>query len=41
MEEPQHRIRAAHSQSTVTVNQAYSPQIGLPAARDGRFPAAA
>ncbi|MGW3134788.1 DUF4291 domain-containing protein [Streptomyces sp. NPDC001139] len=39
MEEPQHRIRAAHSESTITVYQAYSPDIGLPAARDGRFPA--
>jgi hypothetical protein len=40
MEEPQRRIRALHSESTVTVYQAYSPQIGLPAAREGRFPAA-
>ena len=40
MEEPQHRIRAAYSESTVTVYQAYSPEIGLPAVRDGRFPAA-
>ncbi|MFD7939600.1 DUF4291 domain-containing protein [Streptomyces sp. NPDC059755] len=40
MEEPQHRIRAAHSESTITVYQAYSPEIGLPAVRDGRFPAA-
>lgn len=39
MEEPQRRIRAAHSESTITVYQAYSPEIGLPAARDGRFPA--
>ncbi|WP_190012898.1 DUF4291 domain-containing protein [Streptomyces lucensis] len=39
MEEPQRRIRAAHSESTVTVYQAYSPEIGLPAVRDGRFPA--
>lgn len=36
--EPQHRIRALHSASTVTVYQAYTPAIGLPAARDGRFP---
>ncbi|MCI3272715.1 DUF4291 domain-containing protein [Streptomyces cylindrosporus] len=26
MEEPQHRIRAAHSEDTVTVYQAYSPE---------------
>jgi hypothetical protein len=38
MEEPQRRIRAAHSESTITVYQAYSPEIGLPAVRDGRFP---
>ncbi|MFE3038419.1 DUF4291 domain-containing protein [Streptomyces canus] len=40
MEEPQRRIRAAHSESTITVYQAYSPEIGLSAVRDGRFPAA-
>ncbi|MGV9938057.1 DUF4291 domain-containing protein [Streptomyces sp. NPDC003401] len=40
MEEPQRRIRAVHTESTVTVYQAYSPEIGVPAARDGRFPAA-
>ncbi|MFJ9583063.1 DUF4291 family protein [Streptomyces acidicola] len=39
MEEPQHRIRAAHSESTITAYQAYSPAIGLPAVHDGRFPA--
>ncbi|WP_133740197.1 DUF4291 domain-containing protein [Actinorugispora endophytica] len=39
MEEPERRIRALHTESTVTVYQAYSPGIGLPAARDGRFPA--
>ncbi|MFC8364547.1 DUF4291 domain-containing protein [Streptomyces griseorubiginosus] len=38
MEEPTRRIRAAHSDSTITVYQAYSREIGLPAARDGRFP---
>ncbi|MFJ7949088.1 DUF4291 domain-containing protein [Streptomyces sp. NPDC096354] len=37
---PRHEIRARHTASTVTVYQAYSPLIGLPAARDGRFPAA-
>ncbi|MDN2501878.1 DUF4291 domain-containing protein [Nocardia nova] len=40
MEEPQHRIRALHTASTVTVYQAYSPDIGRPAIRDGAFPAA-
>jgi hypothetical protein len=40
MQEPQQRgIRALHTASTITVYQAYSPEIGLPAARDGRFPA--
>ncbi|MEU6255625.1 DUF4291 domain-containing protein [Streptomyces sp. NPDC047043] len=38
MEEPQRCIRALYTASTVTVYQAYSPEIGLPAARDGRFP---
>lgn len=40
MEEPQRRIRAAHSESTITVYQAYSPEIGGPAVRDGQFPGA-
>ncbi|MET8508134.1 DUF4291 domain-containing protein [Streptomyces sp. NPDC004787] len=35
---PKRQIRAAHDESTVTVYQAYRPEIGLPAARDGRFP---
>ncbi|GGQ00257.1 DUF4291 domain-containing protein [Streptomyces roseolilacinus] len=39
MHEPHQRVRALHTDSTVTVHQAYSPAIGLPAARDGRFPA--
>ncbi|WP_416977074.1 DUF4291 domain-containing protein [Streptomyces sp. T028] len=39
MEEPQRGIRAAYAESTITVYQAYSPEIGLPAAREGRFPA--
>ncbi|MFE4516876.1 DUF4291 domain-containing protein [Kitasatospora sp. NPDC056783] len=39
MPEPKYRIRALHTASTVTVYQAYAPEIGLPAARDGRFPA--
>ncbi|MFF8791000.1 DUF4291 domain-containing protein [Streptomyces sp. NPDC015125] len=38
--EPPRRIRALHTERTVTVYQAYSPALGLPAARDGRFPAA-
>ncbi|MGX2997335.1 DUF4291 domain-containing protein [Streptomyces sp. JNUCC 64] len=36
--EPPYRIRARHTASTVTVYQAYPPEIGVPAARDGRFP---
>lgn len=40
MTEPRHRIRAAYTAETVTVYQAYAPAIGLPAARDGRFPPA-
>nr|QIY97956.1 DUF4291 domain-containing protein [Streptomyces sp. S1D4-11] len=40
MEEPQRGIRALHTASTITVYQAYSPEIGLPAVREGRFPAA-
>ncbi|MGW6203265.1 DUF4291 domain-containing protein [Streptomyces sp. NPDC055089] len=36
----QHEIRALHTDATVTVYQAYSPALGLPAARDGRFPPA-
>ncbi|MFJ2441341.1 DUF4291 domain-containing protein [Streptomyces sp. NPDC087658] len=35
-----HRIRALHTPTTITVYQAYSPALGLPTARDGRFPAA-
>lgn len=38
VEEPKYRIRALHTDSTVTVYQAYTPGIGLPAAREGRFP---
>nr|WP_123974534.1 DUF4291 family protein [Streptomyces sp. Ag109_O5-1] len=38
MEEPLRVIRAAYDESTITVYQAYSPEIGLPAAREGRFP---
>lgn len=37
--EPKHQIRALHTDSTVTVYQAYAPEIGLPAARESRFPA--
>lgn len=35
----QRQIRAVYTDTTVTVYQAYNPRIGLPAARDGRFPA--
>ncbi|GAA3853619.1 DUF4291 domain-containing protein [Streptomyces sedi] len=37
---PAREIRAVYTDETVTVYQAYGPHIGLPAARDGRFPAA-
>ncbi|WNI24721.1 DUF4291 domain-containing protein [Streptomyces sp. ITFR-16] len=37
---PTHQIRALHTDTTVTVYQAYPPSLGLPAARDGRFPPA-
>ncbi|MER5610476.1 DUF4291 domain-containing protein [Streptomyces sp. NPDC002215] len=37
---PQYEIRAQHTDTTVTVYQAYSPLIGGPAVRDGRFPEA-
>ncbi|MFI6205799.1 DUF4291 domain-containing protein [Streptomyces sp. NPDC051041] len=40
MEEPRHGIRALHTASTITVYQAYCPELGLPAVREGRFPAA-
>lgn len=40
MEEPARRIRALHTPTTVTVYQAYTPSLGAPAARNGRFPAA-
>ncbi|MFD7587443.1 DUF4291 domain-containing protein [Kitasatospora sp. NPDC059811] len=40
MPEPKHRIRALHTATTVTVYQAYAPEIGLPAAQDGHFPVA-
>ncbi|NUV44374.1 DUF4291 domain-containing protein [Streptomyces sp. CAI-24] len=36
---PRCEIRARQTATTVTVYQAYRPSIGLPAARDGRFPA--
>ncbi|MGN9791396.1 DUF4291 domain-containing protein [Streptomyces sp. OZ13] len=39
-DEPRYRIRARYTDDTVTVYQAYHPAIGVPAARDGRFPAA-
>ncbi|MFI8517118.1 DUF4291 domain-containing protein [Streptomyces sp. NPDC085481] len=37
---PKHQIRARHTAGTITVYQAYRPSLGLPAARDGRFPPA-
>ncbi|MFF3830030.1 DUF4291 domain-containing protein [Streptomyces sp. NPDC002458] len=40
IDRPRYEIRAQHTDTTVTVYQAYSPAIGLPAARDGRFPPA-
>ena len=40
MEEPKYRVRASYTADTITVYQAYAPEIGLAAARDGRFPAA-
>ncbi|MFD7948588.1 DUF4291 domain-containing protein [Streptomyces sp. NPDC059744] len=40
MEQPKNRIRACYTPTTVTVYQAYRPEIGLPAAREGRFPVA-
>ncbi|MFA3837849.1 DUF4291 domain-containing protein [Streptomyces aureus] len=38
--ELKHRIRAHYTDSTVVVYQAYRPELGLPAAREGRFPTA-
>ncbi|MEU6894002.1 DUF4291 domain-containing protein [Streptomyces sp. NPDC046557] len=38
--QPGRAVRAAHAATTVTVYQAYAPALGVPAARDGRFPAA-
>ena len=35
---PLHQIRAQHTHDTITVYQAYAPAIGVPAARQGRFP---
>ncbi|MFJ3724219.1 DUF4291 domain-containing protein [Streptomyces sp. NPDC090045] len=40
MHAPTHQIRAAHTDTTLTVYQAYAPHLGAPAARDGRFPPA-
>ncbi|MEV0116240.1 DUF4291 domain-containing protein [Streptomyces sp. NPDC050844] len=37
---PSHQIRALHTDTTVTVYQAYAPALGEAAARTGRFPAA-
>jgi hypothetical protein len=38
--DPACEVRARHTDTTITVYQAYPPVIGEPAARDGRFPAA-
>ncbi|MFB7757567.1 DUF4291 domain-containing protein [Streptomyces sp. NPDC056121] len=38
--ELKHQIRARYTDSTVVVYQAYRPELGLPAAREGRFPTA-
>ncbi|MFH8977206.1 DUF4291 domain-containing protein [Streptomyces sp. NPDC017890] len=40
MEQPRREIRAAFGASTITVYQAYRPELGLPAVREARFPAA-
>ncbi|GAQ58291.1 hypothetical protein a10_08178 [Streptomyces acidiscabies] len=32
MEHPKHQIRARHTDTTLTVHQAYRPETGLPAA---------
>ncbi|MQY13639.1 hypothetical protein SRB5_37890 [Streptomyces sp. RB5] len=37
MEIPERQIRAVWTASTVTVHQAYRPEIGVPAAASGRF----
>ncbi|QIJ61478.1 DUF4291 domain-containing protein [Streptomyces sp. JB150] len=37
--EPRFRVRARHTDTTLTVYQAYRPEIGRVAARTGRFPA--
>ncbi|WP_370255705.1 DUF4291 domain-containing protein [Streptomyces sp. V4I8] len=37
-QQPRFRVRALHTESTVTVYQAYRPEIGRAAARHGRFP---
>jgi Domain of unknown function (DUF4291) len=38
VEKPKHQVRARYSANTITVYQAYRPEIGLAAAHDGRFP---
>ncbi|MCC3768629.1 DUF4291 domain-containing protein [Streptomyces sp. UNOC14_S4] len=40
MQDQSRRIRAVHTDTTITVYQAYAPHLALPAARDGRFPPA-
>lgn len=39
MEQPQRGIRAAYADTTITGYQMYASEIGLPAVREGRFPA--
>lgn len=39
MDTPKCQVRAAYTERTITVYQAYPPTIGLPAARLGSFPA--
>ncbi|MFG2879716.1 DUF4291 domain-containing protein [Streptomyces sp. NPDC048337] len=39
-EVPNRQIRASHTDTTITVYQAYAPRLGEPAARDNHFPPA-
>lgn len=38
MQVPKHQIRATYTDTTITVYQAYRPDLGHPAARQNRFP---
>ena len=40
MDVPYRQIRALYTADTITVYQAYGPEVGIAAGRDGRFPAA-